>query len=61
MFYSIESTRVTNSTKDKPVKISTMFYTKQEAYDFYNAYARSHNMKNSTAKKMSGVGLKEYM
>ncbi|KAL6658052.1 hypothetical protein ACP70R_004299 [Stipagrostis hirtigluma subsp. patula] len=35
-----ESTQVENSQKDRVPKIGMKFYIEQEAYDFYNEYAR---------------------
>ena len=54
------ATQVENSLEDMIPKIGMKFCTEQEAYDFYNAYARekgfnirrsSHNVKNTTTIK----------
>jgi len=53
-----EPTQVENCTEDRIPKVGMKFCTEEEAYQFYNAYARdkgfsirrssSHNVKNST-------------
>ncbi|KAG2609425.1 protein FAR-RED IMPAIRED RESPONSE 1-like [Panicum virgatum] len=55
------ASQVENSLEDRIPKIGMKFCTEQEAYDFYNAYARdkgfsirrssSHNVKNTTTIK----------
>ena len=56
-----EPTRVENCTEDRIPKVGMKFCTEEEAYQFYNAYARdkgfsirrssSHNVKNTTTIK----------
>jgi len=64
-----EPTQVENCTEDRIPKVGMKFCTEEEAYQFYNAYARdkgfsirrssSHNVKNSTTiKNSSREGIK---
>lgn len=67
------ATRVENSLEDRIPKVGMKFCTEEEAYNFYNAYARdkgfsirrsnSYNVKNTTIIKnitfcCSHVGIK---
>ncbi|CAD6253723.1 unnamed protein product [Miscanthus lutarioriparius] len=60
-YMEADSPQVENSTGDRIPKVGMKFCTEEEAYQFYNAYARdkgfsirrssSHNVKNSTTIK----------